>query len=195
MVAKLIPPNRFDPITEKSGLLTLRTSIYLEENAAQTNESTGLTEADPASLRDISNVKGLIKRIESLESTTLGDRSGVALRRIKSLIDRVEELENSITPDNSNVAIKLSKSILDRMSVMETVEVGALCKKSDDQELISPTPDKRILKRIEELENSAALQTSTQLLKKIEALENTAISTSNSEILKRIETLENTLTG
>ena len=42
MANRLVPPRRDQPIT-KDGILDLRTAIYLEENTAQTNESTELT--------------------------------------------------------------------------------------------------------------------------------------------------------
>ncbi len=194
MANRLVPPRRDQPIT-KDGILDLRTAIYLEENTAQTNESTELTEADPASIRQITNVKGLLKRIEELENTTLADSSGLALKLIKALIERIEELENSITLDNSNIAIKLSKSIIERVEVLEISELASVTRKHEAQELIPNFTDNSILRRIEQLENSITPATSPELLKRIENLESTEINTVNGEVLKRIKALENTLIG
>ncbi|MCJ8293449.1 MAG: hypothetical protein HRT95_10580 [Moritella sp.] len=116
MANRLVPPRRDQPIT-KDGILDLRTAIYLEENTAQTNESTELTEADPASIRQITNVKGLLKRIEELENTTLADSSGLALKLIKALVERIEELENSITP-------AANPELLKRIENLENTLIG-----------------------------------------------------------------------
>ena len=109
MVDKLIAPRRGQAITE-NGILDLRTAIYIEENALQTNESTGLTEADPYTISlESDKINALAKSIKGIENLgELGNKAelNVILKSLQSIEDsalpfndsklksRIEDLEN-----------------------------------------------------------------------------------------------------
>ena len=102
MADKIIPPQRGEDLTP-SGKPTRRFSYYLEENSSQTNESTELTEADPASINMSSaQLSQVNKKVAELVNESLVSQAGL----ITKLVKRIEQLESTISNNSNSNLIK-----------------------------------------------------------------------------------------
>lgn len=106
MATKLIELRRGEPIS-KDGVLDNRTSIYLEENTKQTNESTELTEYDPSTINLSSSEQSSLKKQINEINNQLPLNESVLIPKILKLINDIEN--NIVSTSNGKILNKIEE--------------------------------------------------------------------------------------